>query len=466
MAGGKGHDKKLAALLSRIVADIRPSESEIAAASRYSNELMGRLRRVLPKDVEIILAGSVARGTQIRGASDIDIFLLFPKGVQERTMEAEALRVAKKIVSRKDGESYEINYAEHPYLKLINRKLGFTADIVPAFKIRDAGDMGTSVDRTQLHNEFVKAHLGVRQLDDVRLLKHFLDSHRIYGAEARVSGFSGYLCELLIYHYGSFIAAIEKLSALKLPLVIRILGNKEVTDSREVEAALKRFGSRFIVIDPTDSNRNVAANVSIESLSRLVMASRMLLRSPSVKSFYGPKIADIASRAWLSQLIKSYGFDVHTIAVKLPSISEDTLWPQLKRLAGSISGRMESEGFKPLLSLQYMDGNEAIMSFVTNRTEMNARVVEGPPVGMAEGAELFYKKHKHGSNVSIEGERLFSLESAQFPNAHELLSRLLTDSKFGFPSHIGKKHAHLFIGALPERYAKMLRLAYEIKMNV
>ena len=457
---------RLEKLLSGIVKEIRPSRDEIDAANRYSNDLMGRLKHVLPRDVEIILAGSVARGTQVRGSSDIDIFLLFPKAAPEREMEAKALRAAKSIVSRKSGESYEINYAEHPYLKLINNKLGFTADIVPAFKIRDSSDMGTSVDRTQLHNEFVKSHLSAHQRDEVRLLKHFLDCHRIYGAESRTSGFSGYLCELLIYHYGSFAATMESISALKLPLVIRISDNSEVSDTAELEAAIRRFGSKFIVIDPTDSTRNVAANVSMESLSRLILASRMLLRSPSAETFYGPRMIDTASRAWLSRLIKGYGFDVHTIAVRLPRISEDTLWPQLKRLAGIVAKRMDSEGFTPLLSLQYMEGGEAIMSFITNKAEVNAKLVEGPPVDIAEGSALFYTKHNHGSNVFVEGDHLFSIEKSQFTNAHALLEHLLASKEFSFPSHIAKSRARLFTGALPERYAKMLRLAYESKMSI
>ena len=86
----------LETLFGRILKDIVPTKREIDDLNEYSNELMGRLKAAMPKDVEIILAGSVARGTQIRGKSDIDIFLLFPKYLEERKMEADAIKLAKK----------------------------------------------------------------------------------------------------------------------------------------------------------------------------------------------------------------------------------------------------------------------------------------------------------------------------------------------------------------------------------
>ncbi len=457
--------KKLEKLFLSVLSEIRPSAEEVAAANEYSNELMGRLKRALPSNVEIILAGSVARGTQIRGSSDIDIFLLFPKGVPERTMEAEALKVAKRIVSKEVGETYEINYAEHPYLKL-KSKGGFTADIVPAFKIRDSSDMGTSVDRTQLHNEFVKSHLKKEQLDEVRLMKYFLKEHGVYGAEARISGFSGYLCELLVYHYGSFVGAVEKMADAIPPIIIEISSNRAVNDKAEAAEMFKRFGTQLIVIDPTDPGRNVAANVSDESLARFMVASRELLAKPSEKTLSGPKYSDTNSRAWLSSLVAKYGFDVHTMAFSLPSISEDTLWPQLKHLAGGVRRAMEANGFRPLLVLQHIDGRDGLISVFTNRTEVNSMVVLGPPIAMADGCARFYSKHKDGSNVSIDGGRIFSIERSRFSTPAQLLKHLKASKNFRFPSYIKKSNTAVYGNALPEKYAKMLRAAYERRMDI
>ena len=52
-----------------------------------------------------------------------------------------------------------MKYAEHPYTKVVLGDRGINADIVPAYKIKDASERGTAVDRTQLHNEFVNSTL-------------------------------------------------------------------------------------------------------------------------------------------------------------------------------------------------------------------------------------------------------------------------------------------------------------------
>ena len=256
---------KLNSVLKKVLKDVKPSESEIANARFAINEVMGRLKRLAPKNVEIILAGSVARGTHIRGNSDIDIFLLFPRSASENFVEKKGLEIGKGIVDKKRNESYIVKYAEHPYTKVVLGDRGINVDIVPAYKIKNAAERGTAVDRTQLHNEFVNSNLNTRQRDEVRVLKAFLKAHRIYGAEAKIEGFSGYLCELLIYHYGTFANLVTAMANIRLPLIINTSKSRDM-NNENTKLMLKLFGKRFIVVDPTDSNRNVAANVSDESL--------------------------------------------------------------------------------------------------------------------------------------------------------------------------------------------------------
>ena len=126
---------------------------------------------------------------------------------------------------------------------------GINVDIVPAYKIKNAEERGTAVDRTQLHNEFVNSNLNVRQRDEVRVLKAFLKAHGIYGAEARIEGFSGYLCELLIYHYGTFANLVTAMANLKLPLIINT-GKSRKMNNENTASMLKLFGKRLIVVDP------------------------------------------------------------------------------------------------------------------------------------------------------------------------------------------------------------------------
>ena len=77
-------------LLEEALNDAKPTPEEMNSATRAANEVISRIKKVAPKNVEILLLGSVARGTQIRGSSDVDIFLLFDKSIEEKEMEALA----------------------------------------------------------------------------------------------------------------------------------------------------------------------------------------------------------------------------------------------------------------------------------------------------------------------------------------------------------------------------------------
>ena len=51
---------RLNSLLKRVLVEVKPSDAEIASAKVAINEVMGRLKKLAPRNVEIILAGSVA----------------------------------------------------------------------------------------------------------------------------------------------------------------------------------------------------------------------------------------------------------------------------------------------------------------------------------------------------------------------------------------------------------------------
>ena len=441
---------------------VRPTEKEMRTATFYANEIMGRLKEAAPKDVEIILAGSVARGTQVRGSSDIDIFLLFPKSMDERKMEMQGLRIAKGIVNGRRNESYVVKYAEHPYVRLLLNDMNISADIVPAFKIGSAEEMGSAVDRTQLHNLFVNEKLSNRQRDDVRILKTFLNARNIYGAEARVEGFSGYLCELLVHHYGSFAGVLEAFAHAKVPLVVDPLNRgKELQDRAGL---VKRFGGSIIVIDPTDRNRNVAANVSGESLGRFIMAAGSFIRNPAKKEFLGTGFSGTDSMAKVNKLEEELGVDLYALCLKVPDMTEDILWQQLKRLRVAILRELDRNGFAALLSLQELGDREALLAFFIKRCENRSAVVRGPSAFMGGAVDLFVKSHQKSVLMYMDSDRVLSLERPRFTKPDKLLRSIISQNNINFPSYISKKRARLYINGMPEHYAKMLYTALQLKM--
>jgi len=451
-------------LLKEVLSDFKPSKQEIDNAKVAINEIMGRLMKKTPKNVEILLAGSVARGTQIKGNSDIDIFLLFPREMKDTVIEKKGLEIGKAIVNKKKNESCIVKYAEHPYTRLFLKDLALNVDIVPAYKIEHAKDRGTAVDRTQLHNDFVNSHLTEKQRDDVRILKAFLKSHHIYGAEARTEGFSGYLCELLTYHYGSFLGVLAGMANTKLPTIIN--SGKSKTDNRDSAALVKLFGKKFIVVDPTDSERNVAANVSEESLFRVVLISRYLLKSPEKKIFYGEGFSDVYSENKLSGIRETLGADLYALHFEVPEIADDILWQQLKKIKIRLHDKLKDNGFEPIISLQNIEGKDAVIGFFIGERHITMTQVVGPTLEMGEAIEQFMKAHKDAPLKSIEKDRIYTIEKAKYFNPEQLIRAFIANKSAALPSNFNPKKSSLHINKVPERQAKLIYIAYSNKFSL
>lgn len=463
MPGSADLKKEFDALRRRVLEDAKPSKDEIKRSTIIANQIMKRLKDAAPRSVEIILAGSVARGTQVRGSSDIDIFLLFPKSLDERKMEFKGIDIAKSIINKKSNESFVIKYAEHPYIQLMFNDLGINVDIVPAYKISNASELGSAVDRTQLHNEFVNNNLTSYQKDDVRVLKTFLKEHNIYGAEAMVEGFSGYLCELLIYHYGSFFNLISKIAYAVPPIAI-IAKNRESLGRTASIEYMKRFGSSLIVIDPTDSNRNVAANVSVESLARLAISARKLLNNPSMSSFLSARFSDVNSHSKLSGIAKRLGLDIYVISMKASDIADDIIWQQTKKLRLRLGTLLSKNGFMPVISLQGISTKKALIVFFINKVNSGASVQEGPSAFMKDAAERFIKAHGDAL-LSISNDRLYAVTNTAYSNPMELLNAFIKSKSEQFPSYISKKSAHVYRNMLSEDDSKIIYRALVEKFS-
>jgi tRNA nucleotidyltransferase (CCA-adding enzyme) len=453
---------KFNSLVKEVLHNVKPTKGEIEEAKFSINEVMGRLTKIAPKNVEILLAGSVARGTQIKGNSDIDIFLLFPRSMKEKEIEKKGLEIAKKMVNKKKNESYIVKYAEHPYTRVFLNDLRIDVDVVPAYKIETAKDRITAVDRTQLHNEFVNSKLTDRQRDDVRVLKAFLKAHYIYGAEARTEGFSGYLCELLVYNYGSFLNVLTGMANAKLPLIIDF-SKKKIVDGSSL---LKAFGKKFIVVDPTDSDRNVAANVSDESLFRFVLISRQLRMSPDKKSFYGEPKSDIYSESKLADIRKMLGTSLYVLRFDVPDIADDIIWQQLRKTRIRLQDMLISQGFSPIVSVQNAEEKNALMGFFIRDVKIESTKIIGPSLEMGKAIENFIKVHKNPMAISIENDRIFIIEKSRYQDPEKLIRTFLANKSTRLPSCFDAKKSALYINSIPEEHAKPIYNAYLKKFSL
>jgi tRNA nucleotidyltransferase (CCA-adding enzyme) len=348
-----------------VLSKITPSSGERERIGNTVSRIKSRLERHLPKGVRMLLAGSIAKGTFLHGEGDIDLFLLFPKTFNKEAMGKLVIDIVKK-----EFRNYEIAYAEHPYARIFIS--GIKADIVPAYNITHVAHMGSAVDRSKFHVSFVKRHL--KSVGGVLLLKKLLKSFRIYGADMKTKGVSGYLTELIIIKYGSLEKAMAAISGWRFSEVVEI---KEKW--KDVEKARQKFqGAPLVFIDPTDRNRNVASALSAENFSRLVLLARAFSKKPDERLFF-PK----PGRAkYMPRLIG--------ITFKSPKIIDETKYGELMRLASKVARHLESSGFE-VVSIGAHDNRKTSTCAIGVANELVGKnfLRHGPPLEIAEGVARF-----------------------------------------------------------------------------
>ncbi|MCX8197270.1 MAG: CCA tRNA nucleotidyltransferase [Candidatus Micrarchaeota archaeon] len=408
-------------VLSEVLKRIKPTQKERAAKLAAANKLIGMLAKVVPSSVKLELAGSLAKDTDLKGKNEFDIFLLFPRHYSHHEIALLGLSYARKAFS---GLKVEARYAEHPYLQV---KIGkYKADVVPAYNITKIDQKGSSVDRSILHTKYINSTLSAQQKDDVRLLKAFLAALDIYGAELRVEGFSGYLCELLISHYGSFVLLLEAASEWREPAI-------DIAQYY-TESPRKFFQSPLVVIDPIDPKRNVAAVVAQTSLSRFIFSARKFLQSPSVRFFFPQRKS--FSPLQIKKEIRARGSCCLLASFPAPHVVPDVLWPQLKKTTQALAQRLGERGFRVFGYYHWSDGAEcAIFIELESRRLPSVQKLVGPSIYFAKDTEAFIKKHSSALNIHLEHDRVVAIERRKTVDA---LSALAEECKAGrgVPAHM------------------------------
>ncbi len=316
-----------------------------------------------------LLVGSVAKGTNL-ASGDIDLFVIFSKDYSSRDMERLGLMIGHEVLP--EGRE---KYAEHPYVsgQLGDRKV----DIVPCFEIDPGTRIISSVDRTPLHTDFVLKNLNAEGQDQVRLLKLFMKGIGVYGSEIKVSGFSGYVCELLVIKYGSMLNVLEAFASLKGKMRISL-----------EEGDIRDFDAPIVIIDPTDITRNAAAAISLENFSRMKINSRMFLANP-VEHYFN------TGAIYFPEKYRERGTVIRIFTLEKPDIIDDILFSQANRFRNILVQILEEDGFMPISSeVDLSDDIEAMVECKLGKLPAT-KVHVGPPVD-AQNAMDFIRKWSGG----------------------------------------------------------------------
>jgi tRNA nucleotidyltransferase (CCA-adding enzyme) len=335
-------------LESSVLKKIMPTAEENAKISSVQKKVEKKIGEASKKfglnDVKPILVGSVSKDTHLKQV-DLDIFMMFPPDTPRAELEKFGLKIGYEIIP----DAMEL-YAEHPYLR--GELDGISLDIVPCYHIKDSSLKLSAVDRTPFHMEYVIQNLKEELKADVRLFKQFLKGIGAYGAEIRVQGFSGYLCEVLVMEFGGFHHLLEAVRNWDVPGTTIII--PKILEDGFDRATLTKFTEPLIVIDPIDRTRNVAAPVSEEILELFKVAAGTYLENPNEKFFF-PNVPEPFTDEVLQSGLSNLQGLIIGLELHSDSLVPDILYGQVRKSLNAVIKILEHYDFSVARSDFFVD---------------------------------------------------------------------------------------------------------------
>ncbi len=405
-------------ILERIKPTVAERKNLIGIQEELATEVKAAAEKLGVHDVLVKMVGSAARGTWLSGTHDIDVFICFPEETHRKELETLGIAIAREV--SKLAECVKDCHAEHPYLNIVFKS--FDVDLVPCFSVSSASHIKSAVDRTPFHNDFVKAQIKGFE-DEVLLLKQFMRGCGVYGSELRTQGFSGYLTELLIIHYGSFENTAKEACFWKPGERIDIMQHSRIQHQEPL-----------VMVDPTDPKRNVAAALSLDKFCIFIDYCREFLKNVEIKFFFPPCFLPLRDKEILQRL-KNRKSTLLVVFIRTPNLVEDILYPQLHKLEHSAAALLMEYEFSVIKTGVWSGKNETlIMLELISGTLPSVKKHVGPPVWVKEHAEKFKEKYERAEEVFggyIENGRYTFEIKRKYPIAKELLEKQLIHCSLG-----------------------------------
>jgi len=432
-----------------VLKKVTPSPREKEQVLSLSENLVKRVKTATKKariDAEVRVEGSIAKGTWLREEPEIDIFMRLPTTMPREAFGTVCLKIAKEATR---GFRQVERFAEHPYLEAFVNST--RVNIVPCYQVKP-GEWVSATDRTPFHTDYVKPKLNEKLRSEIRLLKRFMKGVGVYGAEIKVGGFSGYLCELLVLQYNSFVEVLKSAANLNNTWLI----DYEGCYKRREDELPKIFDEPLIVVDPVDKGRNAASAVRKERLIEFVAASREFLKNPSLDFFY-PQETKALSVAQLRKEIRKRGSTLVFVKFGRMKAVPDVLWGQLYRTQRSLRKILEQNDFHVIRDSAWsneLDSNVLVFEVEHDKLPLVKKHL-GPPLRKRVECDNFLRKHMDSPNTIsgpyIEDDRWV----VEIKRKHTDITELLREKL---------KHGGRQVG-VAELISKALTESLEIRVN-
>jgi len=417
-------------IISKIGKSVMPSKNIEKSKKQIADEaftLVENQIRNYPEIVGLEFGGSYAKNTWLSKEADIDIFIKFKKSIPDEKFT----EISKKIgfESMKKYNPY-VRYSEHPYVEARIKKTKI--NVVPCYDV-NLGEWKSSADRSPFHTKYMQNALTLKMRNEVRILKTFLKLTKIYGAEIAKQGFSGYVSEVLILNFGSFENIIKSIA--------------KIQQNQIIGKTSKVFETSIIIIDPVDSNRNLAAAISDENIGKFILACRSFQNNPTLQ-FFKPKKLKSSKNNLENVLVVKFNFKMR---------SPDIIWGQIKRATTSLTTQLELGGFNVLRNKSYSDEqSEAYLLFLLESTKIPKNYSKsGPEFFRENDCDSFISKNISKTELMWinDDKKIISLEKRKYNDVVKFMTELLKnnlqtgipkglqdDFKKGFRVSVGNKN--------------------------
>lgn len=358
-----------------------PTKAEEKKVNSIVKKILQKVNSQLKKSkisAELIVGGSVAKGTWLPGISDIDFFLLFNyRGYKDKSPELDDIteRVLKKCFKK-----FERLHGSRDYFSL--QQSGFYVEIVPVLKIKIPGQAKIITDASPLHIYWVKGKIKKKPklVIDMRLAKQFFKANKLYGAESYIRGFSGHVIEVLVAHYGSFPKLLKGISQWKKKEIIDI--EKRYKSSAAALAAINpsKTEGPLIIVDPIEAGRNAAAALSNEKFNLAIKVCKKFLVKPSIEFL---KIKPIQIKNLIAKKKKR---ELIILQAKPEKRKIDIAGARLLKKFELLKKELLKEGFKILESDWWWDEKTPALFwfYLDPKALLKTKIHWGPPVSVPE----------------------------------------------------------------------------------
>ena len=393
------------ALTKEVLARIEPTKEERQKALQKVESFLKALNAELKRQkikANAVLGGSYAKDTWLSGDYDVDVFVQFDLSLKEKNLSDLLERALKKW-------QFERIHGSRDYFWVRDTH---RFEIVPVLKLKKSSDAQNVTDFSPLHVKWVNDK-GAKYKGDIRLIKKFCKASRCYGAESYIRGFSGHVVDILVIFYRGFLPLLNAATKWEPKVVLDY--SKVYKGNALLMLNTSKTEGPMVLVDPVQPERNAAAALTDENLTRFIEAAKSFLKKPGV-SFFEEQEINFVKLAKKGHLVR--------VKVQSEEGKEDVSGTKLVRAFEFVRDRLTD--FQVVDSGWVWDKKEKGEWYFVLKTAELPKIEEwkGPPVELKSAVDKFKQLYK---NTFTKSGRVWARVPRTECKVTDVLARLLMD---------------------------------------